>query len=648
MKKALYQSVVLMFAASGAMAATFLWDGPSSGTWSAGTNWVGDVAPDNDGTADIVFTNMATASMNSDLDTAWSVNSVTQAGTAGQAFNVRSMPAALSVGAGGIIGGVDGSPWMFFRPVVKFTTADSYIKNKMFWYNIVDSSYSGGTKVHLSLTDFRAEGLSTTTNVFYYLESGGPSLYGASLNALGSNKLYVTAAVPDVAPVAARSIGWYGSTASNHLYFDTPIELDAASVSPSGTRRLDLIPQRTGTVSLVSHIRGKFTMANGATITNTGGTGWLWLQGGVAGNNPTTKTYYEQDGSALVSAACTDNGWNGDVFVYNGTHVIAAPNAFKTNNSAFFNIGGASGGRTTASNNVLLATSGNNVSGTIRLTAGDSVTNSADLSLRRPEATLGIEGTGSVDFKGKVLIDTFTEANTLKAMNLKLFAGAGGTAIFSGGIGHAFYNAASGVNGLVEVNGGGTVVLTNNASTFTNTMTVKGNTTLILNSGLQASVLTIESGSTLKGAGTVSNDLTVAGFLQTGNSIGTLTVKDDAELQSGSTFEVELSLADNASDLLAVTDVLTLGATSALKLIGGKANMTYTIANYGTLSGAFTSIDTTGLDSGLSLDTSVYKTGINYGDGSGDSISLTVIPEPASVLLMVSGLVAAYKLRRRA
>jgi hypothetical protein len=641
MKKALYQSVVLIVAATGAMAATFEWKGPTSGNWSTATNWVGDVAPDNDGTADIVFTNIAVSGLNSDVDINWNVNSLTYALGVNQSMNLRitGSATALSVGAGGIIGNTT-SPWLFYRAPVKFTTADSYIKNKIYWYSSVDSTYAGGTKVHLQLTDFRADAMTTTTNVFYYLESGGPAIYQANVNALGSNKVYITVATPGVAPASVRNIGIYGTSPSNHMYFDTPLEFDAASVAPGGTRRFDLNFQRTPSVAgntNITHVRGNWTMANGTTITNTGGLGWFWLSAGSSANDMGAQKYYEQDSSSIVSAPTGINNWAGDVFVYNGFHVINAPHAFKTNNSAFFNIGGASGGITRGSNNVLLATSGNHVNGIIRLTGGDAVTNGNPVVTNRPWATLGIEGTGSVEFMGNVSLTRYSTADTMKAMNLKLYAGLGGTAIFSGGISENNYAGSEAV-GFVEVVGGGTVVLSG-LNSYTNKTTVRENTTLQMD-GSMTSEIEVLAGSTLKGEGNTSANVIIGGDFAPGTSIGTFTAYTDVDFLAGSTFTIELG-PGNTSDLLdAYGDLDITGAT--LRLVGSDIG-TFTIANYGTLTGdSFASIDTIGLTGGVTFES------INYGGKDGNFISLTVIPEPASVLLMVSGLVAAWKLRRRA
>lgn len=642
MKRAGFLSVILVIAASGVQAATFTWEGAAAdnAAWTNGASWVGGTAPDNAGGHDIVLTNGSGAARSSFLYEDWTLNSLTFSGSATH-YLQQSGNRAIFLGAGGHTN-VSGS-WLYWYPKWTFTTADSHLVGRGIPYNTLDSTFSGGTRVHLQLTDLRVQtGFTTTTNVFYYLESGGPSLYGAGINNLGLNKLFVTLADPAVSPANVRSIGWFSTTSSNHLYFDTPIEFDAATMAPTSNRRFDLSTQKTqsGGSPLTVHVRGNWTMTNGPKITNVNGLGWLWLNGGgSAGNVANLRTYYEQDSSTIVSDSRPDGDWAGDVFVYSGIHVIHAPHAFKTNNSAFFNIGTAGGGTTTISNNMLLATSGNHVAGIIALRGGDSINGTS-----RPTGTIGIEGTGSVEFTGNLSLGRWAAADTLKVMNLALYAGPGGTANFSGNI-KDFTHTGSGdlAAGLVDVVGGGTVIL-GGFNTYTNRTTVRENTTLQLD-GSMVSEIEVLAGSTLKGVGASSANVILRGDFAPGASIGTFTAYADVDFLGGSTLTIELG-PGNTSDLLdAYADLDITGAT--LRLVGSDVG-TFTIANYGSLTGTFSSVDTTGLAAGLLLDTSVYATGINYGGKGDNTISLTVIPEPASFLLLASGLVAAWKLRRRA
>jgi hypothetical protein len=584
-----------------ASAATFTWNCPTNGNWSVAANWTNGTVPDNDGTADIVLTNVNTGAgghgNTTCVDQPWSVAGVRYAHQAvwGALNLAHTGNGSLSIGAGGIAGG-SASPCLNQRAPIQFTTPDSYIKNNMYWYGNVDSTCSGGTRVHLQVGDFRADTMTTTTHVFYYLESGGPALYGESLNSLGSNKVYVTLADPAINPATPREIGFYGLSTSNHLYFDTPIELDAATIRSGDNRYFSLLAQRTGTVRLVTHVRGSWTLANGKALSNKGGIGWLWLNGGGrAGNNVSTRTYYEQDGRSLVSDGVGPNDWGGDIFVYFGIHVINAPHAFKENNRAFFNLGGCSGGTTEITNNMLLATSGNGVTGIIRLFGGDAVTGGSPGELNRQWATLGLEGTGEVEFKGQILMDRRPTSETHRAMNLILLAGPDGTATFSGGIAESSLNGTAAA-GLVHVAGGGTVVLSG-ANAYTNTTTVLRSTTLRLDGSLASTRLEVGPGAILSGSGQAGGRLSSSGTVAPGPK--GLKVGGDAEFLSGSELRVQLPADGGNAGILEVGGGLDL-SNATLALSGGRANTTYTIATAGQLAGrSVARIDASRLQPGL-------------------------------------------------
>jgi hypothetical protein len=508
---------------------------------------------------------------------------------------------------------------------IKFSAATSNLKGQYIWYSPIDSTAVGGTLVHAFPGDMRIQsGATTTTNITWSLESGEFALYGNDVNALGKNAIKVAG--------GATSIGMYNNVASNHIYFDTPLEFDTTKVRT--TARFTLNTAKSNAGGLITHVRGAMSTLGGLAMTNDNGRGWLWLQG--INNSTKDKAYYEQDGSTLTAPAVAFGAYSGDVFVYTGYHVINTTNAFGIGNNLFFELGDSSGGVSGSTNRYLLATSGNNVAGKIRIGGGSS--NAAG----RISSTLGLEGTGAVEFSGAIKLETWSVANGgANAHNLNLTAQAGGTATFSGNIsgnGTLYSGAGDGTAGGVFITGGGTVVL-GGFNTYTNKTTVRENTTLQMD-GSMTSEIEVLAGSTLKGEGNTSANVIIGGDFAPGTSIGTFTAYTDVDFLAGSTFTIELG-PGNTSDLLdAYGDLDITGAT--LRLVGSDIG-TFTIANYGTLTGdSFASIDTIGLTGGVTFES------INYGGKDGNFISLTVIPEPASVLLMVSGLVAAWKLRRRA
>lgn len=154
--------------------------------------------------------------------------------------------------------------------------------------------------------------------------------------------------------------------------------------------------------------------------------------------------------------------------------------------------------------------------------------------------------------------------------------------------------------------------------------------------------VTVKTGGILAGNGFVvpgsGNIVTIAstGHLAPGNSIGTLTITGDANLQSGGAFDFELGNT-GGGDLLDVANLTLAGDLNLTQLIGTSASGTYVLANYtGTLSGVFASVS--GIPSGYQLD---------YGDGSNSQITL-VVPEPGSIisLLGMGGLTLLRRKRR--
>lgn len=80
-------------------AATSTWDGGTevSGDWTVPANWLGDIVPPLDGSADVVFSGNTGLSSNANLD--WNLRSITFASDA-FSFSLRGNP--LTLGAGGI------------------------------------------------------------------------------------------------------------------------------------------------------------------------------------------------------------------------------------------------------------------------------------------------------------------------------------------------------------------------------------------------------------------------------------------------------------------------------------------------------------------------------------------------------------------
>jgi hypothetical protein len=180
-----------------------------------------------------------------------------------------------------------------------------------------------------------------------------------------------------------------------------------------------------------------------------------------------------------------------------------------------------------------------------------------------------------------------------------------GTVFMNGGTMLAFDTDQ---NGNLLTNALGQVTTTTNVTrTFVNTGTINGNGTILAS-------LNNLSGSTL-----------APGF-----GFQTLNVGGGVTLGSNSTFSVELGLLAGQEDLLNVTSNLTLNANSILSLSGGAFGNVYTVAVASAVSGTFGSV------------TPDYT--VTYGAGD---IAVQFIPEPSTMMLVVTGLGGVIVLRRR-
>ncbi|WP_242915592.1 autotransporter-associated beta strand repeat-containing protein [Brevundimonas pishanensis] len=160
--------------------------------------------------------------------------------------------------------------------------------------------------------------------------------------------------------------------------------------------------------------------------------------------------------------------------------------------------------------------------------------------------------------------------------------------------------------GQLSLDGSGTVLLTGNSSAFNGTTTLNSGTLLVGNSAGQGALggaINVLNGTTLGGSGTIgsgsSSTVTIAsgGTLSPGNSIGTLNVYGDLDLQAGSFLNMELGRpgalqnTPGTSDRVNVAGDLTLNGTLNLTQSGTAAEGDFSFGYYrlmtygGTLSG---------------------------------------------------------------
>lgn len=261
--------------------------------------------------------------------------------------------------------------------------------------------------------------------------------------------------------------------------------------------------------------------------------------------------------------------------------------------------------------------------------------------------TLGSSATsGTATFLGNITLDS----------SVQLTSASGGTVEFSGIIA----NGANGAKGITKIGDG--VVVLGGDNTYTGATQVNAGTLFILGDHTSATGdVTVASGATLVGTGTVGGNTTIAGTHAAGNSIGKQSFDGNLSYSADSVFSWELTSATSGrgTNYDAVNVGGTLGGSGAVfraVLTGGESfgdgfwtsNRTWTdifmnSAEDGSLSFAsiFSSIEY------FEGSTDVTASIGSYGSFtiSGSSLTWTAIPEPSTALAGI--LLGAGLLRRR-
>ncbi|MBW7962157.1 autotransporter domain-containing protein [Bradyrhizobium sp. BR 10261] len=131
---------------------------------------------------------------------------------------------------------------------------------------------------------------------------------------------------------------------------------------------------------------------------------------------------------------------------------------------------------------------------------------------------------------------------------------------------------------LVKV-GAGTLTLSG-INTYIGATIVNGGTLAVNGSIASSSSLTVNTGGTLSGTGTVGNTtIASGGTLAPGNSVGTLTVSGNLAFGAGSFYRVEVSTTTADRTNVSGTATLTGATVQAVAIPGSFRSQTYTILN---------------------------------------------------------------------
>jgi len=536
-------------------------------------------------------------------------------------------------------------------------------------------SYIGGTSNALNLSAFTGssfEGIATTTSAILANSmvitppSGGTLKFSAlkggilrvqaplsssnSVSQVGVNQNSNDSSTGAVV-LENSSSNYSGGTTlqAGYLLFGANSTASGSAVTsgPLGTGSLTISPERTAYLAATS---SSLTLHNPINVGNSGS-----LKIGLSGTTPSTVS---SAGNNTFELAGVISG-SGKVYVLNqnGTVTLSGSNTYTggtdlasaavvaTNGSAF---GGQSGALYFSGSSTLTVNASN-------LNIGDlNSAESTSSTIALGANTLSIYQNNAGTYRGTI---TGTGAVTKHNAGDITFANAttytGGTTIHSG---------------KVILQSGATL------GASTSQITLNGGALIAQAGATVSNPLTLNSGSSIGGAGTFATAISVGSgvTLAPGSSPGTMTFSNGLTLASGGTLAFEIRDANTALtagtssswDLLSISGVLAVEAASAAPFTiqikslnsdfnaGNAAN--FNAANsYAWTFATATSI--TGFEAvEFSIDRSTFSNtsaGQFFVSQSGNSLLLnfTPVPEPSTYVLMGTGLslLAASALRRR-
>jgi hypothetical protein len=496
-----------------------------------------------------------------------------------------------------------------------------------------------GNIVALTAGDYTALPTGGTNGAVNYQLTGSQTrAAGASVNSLrisgdGDDQV-LTITSGNLTPSTVTGVGTLGNSGGilyagggNNNYTIT----GAGSVQGQNGNQELIINTFQGTLTLdmaVTTGNGNGS-AFGSGLTKTG-LGTLVL---TKASTHTAATYVNQGILRLRHAGALASTTTGATFVQNGA-ALELDNNITVGAEALTITGNGSGSNTGALRNVASNTS--SYAGAVTIGNGGARINS--------------DASGALTLTGGIVTSQFNNVT---------IGGAGNTAVST--------VAISGAGGLVK-DGLGTTTLSA-TNTYTGTTTVSDGTLLVNNttgSGTGTNTVSVVSGATLGGTGTIGGVVNVSGVLSPGASIQTLGT-GTLSFANGSTLFHELNsgvAASLGSDLLIVTGDLNLAGTVGLSLsdlaltnVEFIENNVFSLINYtGAWNGGLFTYQGNELANneeftfGLNNWRIRYDAptgGLNFAGEhvAGSFVNLTVIPEPSSVALL--GTLGAMMLLRR-
>ncbi|MBV8276810.1 MAG: autotransporter domain-containing protein [Verrucomicrobia bacterium] len=264
------------------------------------------------------------------------------------------------------------------------------------------------------------------------------------------------------------------------------------------------------------------------------------------------------------------------VFILNGGTVTNLGVISSETEGIVFTDGGtllneAGGSISTATGTAIVVESGNeNVTNLGTITGGNGIAIDATASSGNTTLTNAGIINGNVELgSGTNLVALITGSDLKGSLNLGTNSGSG--LVLDGSGQEALSQAVTGTitdPGSLTKQGSGTWIIDENLTAPISTDVISGTLT-IQNATLTSSAVTIGSGGTLTGIGTIAGNVTNSGVLSPGNPFGTLTIRGNYTQTSSGLFRLQIGgLASGDFGLLAVTGQATLGGTLELLPVG--------------------------------------------------------------------------------
>ncbi|MGC9941922.1 MAG: autotransporter-associated beta strand repeat-containing protein [Verrucomicrobiota bacterium] len=577
-------------------AATFVWNGAgTNANWSTSSNWAGDVAPTNNGTAAIVLS--GTNNLSPNVDTAWSISSLTISNGAGAFLLGGSM---LTIGSGGITNG-SANGQIINNPIA--------LANNQTWNALSNQiTFNGNINKASNLLSIAGNFNSLITGIVS--GAGGLTKNGTGTNYLSGANTYsgitsVSAGVLNLQNNSALGIAsaTISSGAQLQLQGGITVAGDSLTLSGSGIAGSGALRSLSGSNSW----SGTITLAAASTID--ADSGILDLPSNIV--NSTFATTITNNGTIILTGVL-GSGTGGLVETGTGLLQLGGTNTYTGTTTVN---GGtlqfiASGSSSTASAVTV------NASGTVDLNGfNESILSLAGAgSVTLGSGTLTINNIAATTFSGVLggtgnLVKSGTGVLTLSGVNTY----SGGTSINAGAISVAANTGLGNASGTLTLNGGqlatsatltsaraillgtsGGVIKPAGTLTLSGTISGPGALTKIGSATLALTGTNTYLGGTTNGAGTI----TISADTALGNSNGSLTFTNSATLISKAsfssvrnifinagtaTFNIGTGLTNTLNGVISGAGALTKSGTGLLALGGNDTYTNKTTISAGTL-----------------------------------------------------------------